>query len=83
MADQVVKKERKKREPGEFVILVAAGQNEDGEETFVLKGRSIGTSKRNAVSKAAISGDIDLKIGDEVAAVSARQFVPKPISLSV
>lgn len=71
------------RKLGEFVLLVASGKNEDGEETFTLKGKVSGTSKRNAISKAAVSGEVDLKIGDVVAAVSAKQFAPKPISLSI
>ncbi len=71
------------RKPGEFVLLVASGKNEAGEETFTVKGKVSGTSKRNAISKAAVSGDVDLKIGDVVAAVSAKQFVPKPLSISI
>lgn len=74
---------KKERKAGEFVILVATGKNEDGEQTFTLKGKATGTSKRNAISRAAVGGEIDLKIGDEVAAVSAKQFSPKPISLSI
>lgn len=79
-ASNAAKKERK---PGDFVILVATGKNEDGEQTFTLKGTSAGTSKRNAISRAAVGGEIDLKIGDEVVAVSAKQFAPKQLSLSV
>lgn len=74
---------KKERAPGSFEILVASGKNDKGQETYTVVGKADGTSKKNAISKAAASGDISVNIGDVVAAVSSKQFVPKPISLSI
>lgn len=81
MADK--EKATKTREAGDFAILVSSGVNDAGEQTFTLKGNAKGTSKKNAITNAVSEGGIDLKIGDEVAAVSAKQFVPKTIGLSI
>jgi len=77
------KKERKPREAGDFEILVAAGLNDDGQKLYRVVGKGRGTSKKNAIANAVSSGDTDLEIGDQVVAVSSKQFVEKTLSLSI
>lgn len=73
----------KERAPGKFTILVANGKNEKGNDTYEVVGEAVGTSKKNAITKASASGDVAVNIGDVVVAVSSKQFTPKPISLSI
>ena len=76
-------KPKKERKAAQFTVLVASGKNDKGEDTFTVKGEIEGTSKKNAITKAAVGGELDVKIGDEVACVSSKQFVLKPIGLSI
>lgn len=76
-------KPKKERSPGKFKVLVSAGINDEGLPLYVDKGEAEGTSKKNAVSKAVEDKTLSLNIGDVVVAVSSKQFVPKPISLSI
>jgi hypothetical protein len=75
--------EKKARQPGKFTILVAAGKDSDGADTYKVVGEAEGTSKKNAITKATQDGGVSLSIGDVVVAVSSKQFVPKPIALSI
>lgn len=77
------KKERKAREPGDFEILVAAGLNDDGQKLYKVVGKATGTSKKNAIANAVAEKTVDLEIGDQVVAVSTKQFVEKTLSLSI
>lgn len=82
-AAPAAKKERKPREAGDFEILVAAGLTDDGKKQYKVVGKARGTSKKNAISNAVSSGEVDLEIGDQVVAVSSKQFVEKTLSLSI
>jgi hypothetical protein len=75
--------EKKQRDPGKFTILTASGQNDKGQDTYTVLGEAEGTSKKNAITKAAAGGDLGVAIGDVIVAVSSKQFTPKPISLSI
>ena len=79
-----VKKERKPRTPGAIKIFVGTGADEQGREQYTLLAEELGTSSRKAIAKAMESGSIDsVKMGDQLVAVVARSFTPKPLTLSI
>lgn len=73
----------KPREAGDFEILVAAGMSDDGKKQYKVVGKASGTSKKSAITAAVGKDDVDLEIGDQVVAVSSKQFVEKTLSLTI
>lgn len=73
----------KARNPGSFDILVAAGMDDNGKKLYKVVGKASGTSKKNAITAAVSKDDVDLEIGDQVVAVSTKQFVEKTLSLTI